>query len=103
MLFKRLVTFFGTRYQKHWKTPKQLDISEISLNKNLFKIMINIDFWACACLVLNDVSLFCLFPFLNLVCLRVGYLQPLLASQPTPTQGFLCFMLFDVMFFYGNK
>ena len=41
----------GTLYQKHWKNPKQLDISEISLNKNLFKIMTNFDFWACACLV----------------------------------------------------
>ena len=44
MLLERVVPFFGTNYQKHWKNPKQLDISEISLNKNLFKIMINFDF-----------------------------------------------------------
>ena len=44
MLFERMVPFFGTHYQKHWKNPQQLDISEINLNKNLFKIMIDFDF-----------------------------------------------------------
>ena len=52
MLFEWVgLPFFGTHYQKPWNNPRQLDISEISLNKNLLKIMINFDFWACACLV----------------------------------------------------
>ena len=44
MLFERVVPFLGTHYQKHWKNPEQLDIFEISLNKSLFKIMINFNF-----------------------------------------------------------
>ena len=83
MVVEQMVPFFETHYQKHWKNPKQLDISEISLNKSLFTPMINFDFWACVCLVwLDDVSLFwlfILFSFCNLVCLGVGYLQALLA------------------------
>ena len=37
MLFERMVPFFGTLYQKHWKNLKQLDIFEIILNQSLFK------------------------------------------------------------------
>ena len=89
MLFERIVPFSGIHYQKHWKNPKQLDISEISLNKNLFKPMINFDFGACVCLVwLDGVSLFCLFilfSFCNLVCLGVGYLQASLAFSTYPS------------------
>ena len=131
---------------KHWKNPKQLDISQISLNKSFFKIMIrpNYDFWNCSCLVwflMVSVCFVCLFYFIlfyfilfyfilfyfilfyfilfylfifilfyfilflsiylfffcNLVCLRFGYLQALLAFHPTLPFDFLCFMLFDVM------
>ena len=35
MLLEQVVLFFGAHYQKHWKNQKQLDISEISLNKNV--------------------------------------------------------------------
>ena len=99
MLFKRTVLFFETHYQKHWKNPKQLDISEISLNKAYSNLwLISIFEHAFVLSGLGGVSLFCLFYFL--VVIYVGYLQALLAFQPTPPYGFLCFMLFYVMFLW---
>ena len=45
--------------QKTLKESKQSNVSEISLNKNLFKTPINWDFWSYA-MVSVGVSLFCL-------------------------------------------